>query len=148
MAAFTLSMSSAWGPNTSGKRCLPLAINLVHWDEMGWGAWMFELGTEITLLLFGAGVAAGALNAVAGGATFFTFPALILSGLSPLVANATNFVALVPSNFAALPAFRAELKALGRELAAPISTGAFGGLIFHLLEINHRLPAGPLQRIC
>jgi hypothetical protein len=52
-----------------------------------------------------------------------------LSGLSPLVANATNFIALVPSNFAALPAFRAELTALGRELAAPIAAGALGGLI-------------------
>ena len=96
---------------------------------MGCGAQMFELGIGITLLLFGAGVAAGALNAVAGGATFFTFPALIMAGLPPLVANATNFVALVPSNFAALPAFRAELKALGNELVAPIATGAAGGLI-------------------
>ena len=96
---------------------------------MGWVEGMFELGIWITLLLFGAGVAAGVLNAVAGGATFFTFPALILSGLSPLMANATNFIALVPSNFAALPAFRTELKALGRELVAPIATGALGGLI-------------------
>ncbi len=90
---------------------------------------MFDLGIGMTLLLFVAGVAAGALNAVAGGATFFTFPALMLSGLTPLVANATNFVALVPSNFAALPAFRAELKTLGRELIAPLATGATGGLI-------------------
>ena len=90
---------------------------------------MFDLGIGITLLLFGTGVAAGALNAVAGGATFFTFPALLLSGLSPLMANATNFVALVPSNFAALPAFRTELKTLGRELIAPLATGATGGLI-------------------
>jgi len=97
---------------------------------------MFDLGIGITLLLFGAGVAAGALNAVAGGATFFTFPALLLSGLSPLVANATNFVALVPSNFAALPAFRAELKTLGRELFAPLVTGATGGLVGALALVN------------
>jgi uncharacterized membrane protein YfcA len=97
---------------------------------------MFDLGIGITLLLFGAGVAAGALNAVAGGATFFTFPALLLSGLSPLAANATNFVALVPSNFAALPAFRAELKALGRELITPLATGATGGLIGALTLVH------------
>ncbi|MEJ6500497.1 MAG: sulfite exporter TauE/SafE family protein [Rhodobacterales bacterium] len=90
---------------------------------------MFDLGLGMMLLLFAAGVAAGALNAVAGGATFFTFPALVFSGLSPLVANATNFVALVPSNIAALPAFRAELKTLGRELIAPLATGALGGLV-------------------
>jgi uncharacterized membrane protein YfcA len=97
---------------------------------------MFDLGIGMTLLLFGAGVAAGALNAVAGGATFFTFPALMLSGLTPLVANATNFVALVPSNIAALPAFRAELKTLGRELIAPLATGATGGLIGALALVN------------
>ncbi len=90
----------------------------------------------MTLLLFVAGVAAGALNAVAGGATFFTFPALMLSGLPPLVANATNFVALVPSNFAALPAFRAELKALGRKLIALLVIGAMGGLIGALALVN------------
>ncbi|HBN29769.1 MAG TPA: hypothetical protein DD416_00735, partial [Rhodobacteraceae bacterium] len=38
-------------------------------------------------------------------------------------------VALVPSNIAALPAFRAELKTLGRELIAPLATGALGGLV-------------------
>ncbi len=97
---------------------------------------MFDLGIGITLLLFGAGVLAGALNAVAGGATFFTFPALILAGLSPLVANATNFVALVPSNIAALPAFRTELKSLGRKLIAPLIVGATGGLIGALALIN------------
>jgi uncharacterized membrane protein YfcA len=97
---------------------------------------MFDLGIGMTLFLFGAGVAAGALNAVAGGATFFTFPALMLSGLTPLVANATNFVALVPSNIAALPAFRAELKTLGRELIAPLATGATGGLIGALALVN------------
>lgn len=97
---------------------------------------MFDLGIGITLLLFGAGIVAGTLNAVAGGATFFTFPALVYSGLPPLVANATNFVALVPSNVAALPAFRAELKALGRKLVAPIATGAVGGLAGALLLVS------------
>lgn len=97
---------------------------------------MFDLGFGTVLLLFGAGVTAGALNAVAGGATFFTFPALIFSGLPPLVANVTNFVALVPSNIAALPAFRAELKALGRKLFLPIATGAIGGLIGALALVN------------
>lgn len=104
-------------------------LRLVQNILMEFSAGMFDLGIGIMLLLFGAGVAAGALNAIAGGATFFTFPALILSGLPPLVANATNFIALVPSNIAALPAFRDELKALGRELIAPISVGASGGLI-------------------
>jgi uncharacterized membrane protein YfcA len=97
---------------------------------------MFDLGIGMTLLLFVAGVAADALNAVAGGATFFTFPALMLSGLTPLAANATNFVALVPSNIAALPAFRSELKTLGRELIAQLVIGAAGGLVGALALVS------------
>jgi uncharacterized membrane protein YfcA len=85
---------------------------------------LFSLG-----LLFGASLLAGALNAVAGGATFLTFPALMLAGLTPIQANATNFVALTPANIAALPAFRAELAAIGRGLAMPLTVGAIGGVV-------------------
>ena len=83
----------------------------------------------IVSLLFCAGIIAGGMNAIAGGASFLTFPALVLSGLPPLVANATNFVALVPSNIAALPAFRSELKQLGRAVILPVLLGACGGLV-------------------
>ncbi len=88
------------------------------------------------IFLFGAGLAGGGLSAVAGGASFFTFPALILLGLSPLVANATNFVALVPSNMAALPAFRSELRQLGRSILIPVFVGSVGGLTGALILIN------------
>jgi len=90
----------------------------------------------IAILLFSAGLAGGGLSAVAGGASFFTFPALILLGLPPLVANATNFVALVPSNMAALPAFRTELTQLGRSILVPILVGSVGGLTGALALIN------------
>jgi uncharacterized protein len=80
------------------------------------------------LLLFFAALFAGGLNAVAGGATFFTFPALMFVGLSPMAANATNFVALTPANVAALPAFRRELRKLGRELILPLLISGLGGL--------------------
>jgi uncharacterized membrane protein YfcA len=87
-------------------------------------------------LLFGASLLAGALNAVAGGATFLTFPALMLAGLSPIQANATNFVALTPANVAALPAFRVELAAIGRGLVMPLGVGAVGGLVGAVLLIG------------
>ncbi|MCO5126261.1 MAG: sulfite exporter TauE/SafE family protein [Rhodobacteraceae bacterium] len=77
--------------------------------------------------LFAMGLLAGAVSAVAGGASFFTFPVLILSGLPPLAANATNFIALIPSNIAALPAYRTELRQIGRGLWAPLVLGALGG---------------------
>jgi len=90
----------------------------------------------VAFLLFSAGVIAGGMNAIAGGASFFTFPALVASGLPPLVANATNFVALVPSNIAALPAFRSELKRLGRAVIVPMLLGAGGGIIGSLALLS------------
>ena len=52
------------------------------------------------LLLLLAGVWAGAQNALAGGGSFITLPALILAGLSPLAANITSTVALFPGQVA------------------------------------------------
>jgi uncharacterized protein len=80
------------------------------------------------IILFTAGLFGGGLSAVAGGASFFTFPALLAMGLSPLAANATNFVALTSPNITALPAFRKELRQLGRDLILPLVVGGFGGL--------------------
>ena len=60
------------------------------------------------LVLFGGGVLAGAVTAVAGGSSFLTFPLLIAAGLPPLTANITNWIALMPGNFMALAAYRAE----------------------------------------
>lgn len=53
-----------------------------------------------TGLLFGTAFVAGGLNAVAGGGSFLTFPTLIFTGINPIVANATNNIALM-----ALPSF-------------------------------------------
>ena len=50
--------------------------------------------TEI-LSLLGAAMAAGAINAVAGGGTILTFPTLLAVGTPPVIANATSTVALV-----------------------------------------------------
>jgi uncharacterized membrane protein YfcA len=50
----------------------------------------------LLLLIFLAGVWAGIQNTLAGGGSFVTLPALILSGMSPLAANITSTVALFP----------------------------------------------------
>ena len=39
------------------------------------------------------------MNSMAGGGTLLTFPSLLAAGVSPVVANATNAVALVPGSF-------------------------------------------------
>lgn len=72
-----------------------------------------EFGTLAFLLV--AGFIGGIWNAIAGAATLFTFPVLLLAGLPPVVANATNFLALLPANAAALPAYAKELKTVGRK---------------------------------
>ncbi|HTK88975.1 MAG TPA: sulfite exporter TauE/SafE family protein [Verrucomicrobiae bacterium] len=52
------------------------------------------------VMLLGAGLAGGVVTAVVGGSSLITFPALLAAGLPPIVANASNTVALTPGNFA------------------------------------------------
>jgi uncharacterized membrane protein YfcA len=49
---------------------------------------------------------AGALNSVAGGGSFLTFPAMLLAGISPLVANATCTIVLWPASITSIVAYR------------------------------------------
>src|ERR1700733_11544245 len=51
----------------------------------------------------------GVLNAVAGGGLFLAFPALILTGMDPIAANATSTVALWPGSLLSIGAYRREL---------------------------------------
>lgn len=53
------------------------------------------------LLLFGAGLAGGIVTAIVGGSSLITFPALLVVGLPPIVANASNAVALMLGSFMA-----------------------------------------------
>ena len=86
-----------------------------------------------SLLLVFAGFAAGAMNALAGGGTFFSFPALLAAGLPPITANATNAVALWPASLAGAWAGRATLRPLGRYLLPLLAAGLAGGLLGGLL---------------
>lgn len=62
------------------------------------------------VLLFVAGVLGGMLNAVAGGGTFITFPALVFTGVPPVAANATTTVAALPGYLAAAWGFRRDIR--------------------------------------
>jgi len=93
-----------------------------------------ELSTLV--LLFVTGIVAGVFNSIAGGATFISFPVLLATGLPPLVANATNFVALLPSNAAAVPPFRQELLNLGKRLWRDLAICGAGGLVGVLLLLQ------------
>lgn len=80
-------------------------------------------------LLFGAAGLGGALNSVAGGGSFLTFPALIFAGVDPICANATSTVALWPGSVASSLGYRKELRAEGANLRWLAALSALGGLI-------------------
>jgi uncharacterized membrane protein YfcA len=63
-----------------------------------------------TVLLAGAGLVAGVMNALAGGGTFVTFPALVFAGVPSVAANATSTVALFPGAFASAWAYREDFR--------------------------------------
>jgi uncharacterized protein len=70
---------------------------------------------------------AGVLNAVAGGGSFLSFPALLNTGILPVQANATNTVALWPGQVTSIAAYREDIRKNHR-LAIPMATaGLFGG---------------------
>jgi uncharacterized protein len=89
-----------------------------------------EWGEALWLLTGGAAFAAGVLNAIAGGGSFLTFPALVFAGVPPLAANATSAMAVSPGYLGSTWGFRAELKALPKNLLQKeVTIAALGGLI-------------------
>jgi uncharacterized membrane protein YfcA len=62
------------------------------------------------LLVFCAGLLAGAMNAAAGGGSFVSLPALVLAGIPALNANASSTVALFPGSLSSAIAYRNDFK--------------------------------------
>ncbi len=96
-------------------------------------------------LLFVAALIAGALNAVAGGGSFLSFPSLIFAGVPQVPANATNTVALWPGTLASVGAYRRELGAQRRELILLGPTSLIGGLVGAILLLL--TPENAFQRL-
>jgi len=87
-------------------------------------------------LALGAGILGGAMNALAGGGTFATLPALIGLGLPANIANATSNVALLPGAGASAWAFRDELAPIGGVGVRMLAAITFvGGLVGSLLLV-------------
>lgn len=86
-----------------------------------------------------AGVAAGFVNAIAGGGTFFTYPAFVAGGVLPAFASASNNVGLWPGNAMATLAYRQELYAIRARLpflsAVTLVGSGFGALL--LLKVGN-----------
>ncbi|MEU5940403.1 sulfite exporter TauE/SafE family protein [Micromonospora sp. NPDC047548] len=84
------------------------------------------------VLLLAAGLAAGTVNAVAGGGSLITFPALIAAGLPPVPANVTNSVSVCPGYLASVAGSRGDLPP-ARRLAALAPTTIIGTIVGCLL---------------
>jgi uncharacterized membrane protein YfcA len=70
---------------------------------------------------------AGVMNALAGGGSFLSFPAMLAVGVAPIQANATNTVALWPGQLTSVAALRSDLR---RDLLPPvIAASIFGGVL-------------------
>lgn len=87
-----------------------------------------------TLLILLAGFGAGIVNALAGGGTFLTFPALVFTGIPPIAANATSAVAVFPGYLSAALGFTREIRSLSRsDLIRAGAVTLLGGLTGGLL---------------
>lgn len=83
----------------------------------------------VALGLAAAAFGAGFLNAIAGGGTFLTLPALVFAGLPPIVANATSAVAVSPGYVGGALGFRQELSRVDRPLLLRMTAVTlFGGV--------------------
>ncbi len=90
--------------------------------------------------IFAAGIVAGTINTVVGSGTLFTFPVLLQFGYSPIVANVSNTVGLVPGSAAGALGYREELRGqrarLLRLSAASVSGGIAGAILLLVLPAS------------
>jgi uncharacterized membrane protein YfcA len=94
------------------------------------------LDWQNAFVLFAAAMLGGAVNAVAGGGTLLTFPALLWAGQLEIVANATSTVALWPGALSSFWTYRAELHSGGREIALLAAPSFLGGIVGALLLLH------------
>ncbi len=85
--------------------------------------------SELSLVFIGlAALAAGFINAIAGGGTLVTFPVLTLLGVPPVAANVTNTLALLPGYLGGTLAQWKDIKGQARKLALLLPLALAGGL--------------------
>lgn len=95
----------------------------------------------IICLLVTTGLVGGIINAIAGGATLITFPVMLMAGLPPVAANASNAVAILPGHLLAAIADREKMPPLDRGFCLSLLVSVSGGIIgaFLLLALPDRI---------
>jgi uncharacterized membrane protein YfcA len=94
------------------------------------------LNLHDAIFLFFAGALGGGINAVAGGGSFVSFPALLFTGVPPVTANATNTLALWVGTTASGGAYTQKLNIPRRIMIPLVLTSAAGGLAGAVLLIK------------
>jgi uncharacterized membrane protein YfcA len=84
-------------------------------------------------LIFLAAISSGALNSVAGGGGLIIFPALLITGMPPVIANATSTAASLPGLIAGVKAYDEDLQDIERLCVVFSSVSLVGGIIGALL---------------
>lgn len=94
---------------------------------------MFPAVLEHALLVGASGLVAGAVNAVAGGGTLVSFPALLAVGVSPVTANITSSVGILAGYAGGSVAYRRELSDQGMRVRALLPFAVLGSIAGALL---------------
>ena len=102
-----------------------------------------ELATAA--LLAGAGVVAGTVNTLAGAGSLLTFPALLAVGLSPLAANVSNCLGMIPGSFSGAYGMRDQLAGLRTDLVRWSLWAALGSLVGATVLLA--LPSTAFERV-
>jgi uncharacterized membrane protein YfcA len=95
--------------------------------------------------IFGAGIVAGAINAVVGSGTLFTFPVLLAFGYAPVTANVSNTIGLVPGSVAGAIGYREELTGQRTRTIRLSVASVTGGIVGGVLLLT--LPASAFKAI-
>ena len=104
-------------------------------------------GSEF-LVMFVAGIITGAMNAAAGGGSFGTCPALLLTGVPPIRANVTTAIGTVPSQFASLWAYRHDIGVTTQfDIRLLLAVSSIGGMLGAAI-LRGRKPWSSVFRRC
>ncbi|GAC1328073.1 MAG: sulfite exporter TauE/SafE family protein [Mycobacteriales bacterium] len=96
--------------------------------------------TEMTggqaVLVCGAGMVAGGVNAVVGAGSLLTFPTLLAVGYPPVLANVSNTVGLMPGSISGAVGYRRELAGQRTRLLVLSSASGLGGVVGALVLLQ------------
>ena len=97
------------------------------------------------LLVLVAGAFAGTINTVVGSGTLVTFPVLLAVGYSPVVANVSNTLGLVPGSVSGAIGYREELAGQRKRVLTLGSASVLGGIVGAILLLS--LPPDAFEAI-